>query len=372
MHSIDTCLFEGRSAVRFANDKVAVTVLTGGGHIASITPAAGGVNPLWVPGWPTVDPSLRGVADSAVYGDGLEGRLLSSIMGHNLCLDVFGAHSEGETASGLTFHGEAGMVTWDAVEGCNDDSGVSLIMTAKLPRTALDVSRRFTLGTGESVVRVEETIVNNVGFERALGRSQHVTIGAAFLEPSPALFACNADRGQTWSTHEEEDSFFALDAAFDYPTVPLEAGGEIDWRLYPREPASSDLCTLRIRPDDERAWFVCAQNDHHLALVYTWERTAFPWLMTWEENRTRAAPPWNRSELTRGMEFTSYAFATSRRENVEMGRLHDMPTFEWLDANERRTTTFTFGLFAYEGDLEEAPVLEQTSDGRLAAFDWVN
>jgi hypothetical protein len=371
MHSIDTCLFEGRPAVRFANDIIAVTVLTGGGHIASIEPAAGGVNPLWVPGWPTVDPSLRTVVDPAIYGEGMEGMLLSSIGGHSLCLDVFGSHSEGETRSGLTFHGEAGMVTWDAVEGKSDDTSVTLVMAARLPRTAIDVTRRFTLSRGEAVVRVEETMVNRVGFERAMGRSQHATIGAAFLEPSPALFACNADRGQTWPTRDETDSFFALDAAFDYPMVPLEAGGETDWRRYPREPKSADLCTLRIRPEDDRGWFVCAQNDHRSALVYAWERAAFPWLMTWEENRTRAVPPWNGKELTRGMEFTSYAFATSRRSNVEMGHLHDTPTFEWLDAYETSTTTFSFGLFEYDGDFDEAPVLEKTADGRLGAHDWV-
>ena len=38
------------------------------------------------------------------------------------------------------------------------------------------------------------------------------------------------------------------------------------------------------------------------------------------------------------MEFGSYALATGRRANVEMGKLLDTPTFEWLDAFEEKET----------------------------------
>ena len=73
-----------------------------------------------------------------------------------------------------------------------------------------------------------------------------------------------------------------------------------------------------------------------MALGYRWERAAFPWLMTWEENRARQQAPWNGRTLVRGLEFGSYAFATSRRANVEMGSLLGQRCFEWLDAHEVR------------------------------------
>ena len=41
-------------------------------------------------------------ADDAVYGGGADGRLLAGIMGHNLCLDIFGGPSAEEAAAGLT------------------------------------------------------------------------------------------------------------------------------------------------------------------------------------------------------------------------------------------------------------------------------
>ena len=76
----------------------------------------------------------------------------------------------------------------------------------------------------------------------------------------------------------------------------------------------------------------------------TGDRAAFPWLMTWEENRSRKNAPWLGRTLCRGLEISSYAFATSRRENVERGRLLDTPTFEWLDANETKVSTWYMSL----------------------------
>ena len=58
-------------------------------------------SPLWVPHWPTFDPAVGECADPEIFGDGLEGKyVLQHIMGHNLCLDVFGDHSPGEVRCG--------------------------------------------------------------------------------------------------------------------------------------------------------------------------------------------------------------------------------------------------------------------------------
>ena len=65
---------------------------------------------------------------------------------------------------------------------------------------------------------------------------------------------------------------------------------------------------------------------------------SFPWLMTWEENRHLDEKPWDARTLTRGMEFSSYAFATDRKTNVELGTLLDTPAFMWLDAFEKKHT----------------------------------
>lgn len=56
--------------------------------------------------------------------------------------------------------------------------------------------------------------------------------------------------------------------------------------------------------------------------------------MTWEENCAREQAPWSGRTLVRGLEFSSYAFATTRRHNVFVNKLFGQPCFEWLDAGQ--------------------------------------
>src|SRR5204862_2867514 len=98
--------FYGRRAASLENAAMRVTVLEGGGHIAAVTDKASNVSPLWVPPWPSIEPSAFRPEHHDRYGAGADGRLLAGIMGHNLCLDIFGGPSAEEEAAGLTAHGE--------------------------------------------------------------------------------------------------------------------------------------------------------------------------------------------------------------------------------------------------------------------------
>ena len=90
-----------------------MTVLEEGGHIAEIFDKRSGVNPLWTPPWPSIEPSTYSPARHAEYGDGTDAMLLAGIMGHNLCVDIFGGPSDEEAAAGLTPHGEASVVRYE-------------------------------------------------------------------------------------------------------------------------------------------------------------------------------------------------------------------------------------------------------------------
>src|ERR1041385_2278795 len=99
--------YRGRRAAILENDALRVTVLREGGHIAEIFDKQAGVNPLWTPPWDSIEPSaFDRRAHAAVYGDNAEAKLLAGIMGHNICLDIFGGPSPEEAAAGLVVHGE--------------------------------------------------------------------------------------------------------------------------------------------------------------------------------------------------------------------------------------------------------------------------
>lgn len=164
------------------------------------------------------------------------------------------------------------QVTWRVDEVQTDKDEASFTMAAHLPHTALDVARRFSLKSGTGVVTVSETLTNLVGFQRALGRAQHVTIGEAFLRggdtvfrlvknthqqspprilpslftpppllPSPQTYSTNADRGHTWPDELDDSATWARDVDFDYPKIPAAAAGAspLDWRRYPRTEVGS-------------------------------------------------------------------------------------------------------------------------------------
>src|SRR5262249_31439001 len=105
--------FHNRRAVRIENSALRLTVTMEGGHIAEIFDKASGVNPLWVPPWTSIEPSTYDAARHPEYGANSESRLLSGIMGHNLCLDLFGPPSAEEAAAGLSVHGEASVAPYE-------------------------------------------------------------------------------------------------------------------------------------------------------------------------------------------------------------------------------------------------------------------
>src|SRR5258705_467756 len=104
--------YRNRRAYLIENDQVRVTVLQEGGHIAEILHKPTGINPLWTPPWPSIEPSAWDPATYPEYGDDAESKLLAGIMGHNLCLDLFGAPSPEEAKAGITVHGEASIAPY--------------------------------------------------------------------------------------------------------------------------------------------------------------------------------------------------------------------------------------------------------------------
>lgn len=100
MTSVETTAWNGRGGVEMKNDRIAVIVVCGGGHIVSLRAVDASsknvpdVNPLWTPSWPTADPALRKLAcQSGMQPGELEGELLCGISGMNLCCELHASES---------------------------------------------------------------------------------------------------------------------------------------------------------------------------------------------------------------------------------------------------------------------------------------
>lgn len=320
--------YRQRRATVVENRHLRLTVLHEGGHIAEVFDKAAGVNPLWAPAWPSIEPSDFDARKPQAYGHGSDAKLLAGIMGHNLCLDIFGGPSDEEAAAGLTAHGEGSVAPYEISE-----SGGALICRARFPLAQMQFERRIELE--ESAVRIRETIESFSACDRPIGWTQHVTLGAPFIERGKTQFRASATRSKVFETEFGVDDYLARSAEFDWPMAPRTDGGLADLQIFNKASTSSAYTAHLMDPQQEHAFFVAFAPACELAFGYVWKRADFPWMGIWEENHSRTHAPWNGRELTRGMEFGVSPIPESRRAMVDRGKSFGVPTYRWMPAMSR-------------------------------------
>jgi hypothetical protein len=325
--------YRGRRAATIENRHLRVTVLHEGGHIAEVFDKKTETNPLWTPPWPTIEHSSYERATDVVYGGSVEGSLLAGIMGHNLCLDIFGGPSPEEASAGLPVHGEASAVRYDV-----ETSGCELVLRASLPLAQLDVERRMELH--DSSLRIRERVENPAGIDRAVGWTQHVTLGPPFLVKGATEFRASATKSKVIEATFGTADYLQTGAEFEWPMAPRRGGGVVDLRTFTDLAVSSAYTAHLMDTARASAFFAAFSPASRLAFGYVWRPADFPWLGIWEENSSRTHAPWNGATLTRGMEFGVSPFPESRREMIERGRMFGIPTFRWIPARSSVTVEY--------------------------------
>jgi len=303
--------YRGRRAHQIENQQLSAVVLVEGGHLAALTHRASGINPLWTPPWPTIEPSAYDAAHHSGYGQGSECRLLAGIHGHNLCLDLFGAPSDAEAAAGADVHGEAGVLPWQ-ISSDND----TLAASVQVPGARLHFAR--TLRLEGDKLHFHETLTNLAGEDRPLAWTQHVTLGPPFLAAGQTQFSAPTVREQ------------------DLNDDPRQ---HVNLERYTAIPASGYTAHL-MDPARDHAFFLAFAPAHRLLLGYVWSPADFPWLGTWDEYHERTAAPWNGISETRGMEFGASPFPESRQKMIDRARLFGVPTYRWIGAHQRLEVSY--------------------------------
>lgn len=323
--------YRNRRACRLENGVLRVTVLVEGGHVAEICDLETGVNPLWTPPWPSIEPSSYDPARHPEYGQNAESKLLAGIMGHNLCLDIFGPPSEEEAAAGLPVHGEASVVPYRIEVQENE-----LRAEAELPEARLRLKRTIRVAPGARVVEFTEAVENVSATDRPVAWTQHVTLGPPFLAKGQTQFHSSATRSKVFeSDFSQGKGYLKIGAEFDWPLAPRKDGGVSDLRVFTDLPVSSEFTTHLMDPGREQAYFVAWSPTWKLAFGYVWKQADFPWLGRWEENHCRQHPPWNGRTLACGMEFGVSPMPETRRQMISRGAMFGVPGYRWIPARSR-------------------------------------
>jgi len=332
------CTYRGRRALSIENAHLRLTMLVEGGHIAEVFDKRTGINPLWTPPWESIEPSTFDLSRHGWYGGAVDGRLLAGIMGHNLCLDIFGGPSLEEAAAGLSVHGEASVVAYGI-----EANESNLIARAELAQAGLAVTRSLEL-RGPSVA-ITETVTNQTMCDRAVGWTQHVTLGPPFVKHGVTEFRTSARRSKVFEGTFGPADYLVPGAIFEWPFAPTMSGETVDLRRYSDAPISSAYTAHLMDDSRAEAFFVAFDPEPQLAFGYVWRRADFPWMGIWEENRSRPGSPWNNRAVTRGMEFGVSPFPETRREMIERGRMFDTPTFRWIPARTEVTAEYRIVVF---------------------------
>jgi hypothetical protein len=246
------------------------------------------------------------------------------IMGHNVCVDMFGPPSDEEAAAGLTTHGEGSVVRYEMEAGESE-----LQMKAPLPLAGLTFNRSISLD-GESVL-FEESISNLTALDRPIGWTQHVTLGPPFLN-SDTQFTFPAARSRTFESPDFDEGVMACATDFGWPNGPLSNGKTVDLRTFSSERPFSRFTTHLMAPGP-LAGFAAFSPAHQAVIGYQWKQSDFPWLGLWQENLQRSDPPWSNRGVTCGLEFGVSPYPETRRQMISRPALFGSPVYRWLPAH---------------------------------------
>ena len=310
--------FHNRRATQIENERIRLTVTAEGGHIAEILHKASGVNPLWIPPWPSIEPSAWSAKRHPEYGADAESKLLAGILGHNLCLDLFGAPSAEEAAAGMTVHGEASILPYQI-----SASGAEMTAACLLSIAQLQFQRHIRL-EGLRVL-ISETVENLAALDRPIAWTQHVTLGPPFLEKGVTQFRAPGIKARSLGATSD----------WDWPWRPRAAGGQEDMRVFTSAAASGGFDSVLMDPQRDQAFFLTFSPTTKVLFGYVWKRADFPWLGVWEENHSRRHAPWNGRALTRGMEFGASPVPESRRQMIDRHSMFGAPGYRWIPAKAK-------------------------------------
>ena len=306
----------GRPGWVLENGKIRVALLRGGGHIAEVRLISGNprlsINPLFIP----------------------EG---SGYMGHLVCFPHYGPASADERAQGLRGHGEAGSVEWQQTRPPQIDAQrITFFYGADLPKTQYRIERAVTVDAGDAAVHVEEWIENLAPFDRPYNRNQHATFGAPFVTPGRNILDMSGTRGVTDPVRTAGGKWGQAQL-LQWPAAPRADGIELslrDFHAIPGGQVYTPVLTDRSKP---HSWFTLYNADYPLLVGYVFPTDDHPWIIDWQ-NQPRADAI---TGTARGIEFGTSPFDEGLRRSVERGHMLGAPTYRFIGARERVSTTFT-------------------------------
>ncbi len=310
---------QGRKGWVLETDRIHMGLLQNGGHMAEISLISENprlsINPMFIP-----------------TGNGY--------MGHMVCFPNVGPASPDERQNGIGGHGEANGVVWQQTRPPQIDAqGLTFFYGADLPKTQYRIERAVSLKSGTTTIHIEEWIENLTPYDRPYNYDQHPTFGVPFVAPQRNVLDMSGTRGMTDSKRTAGNQW-AAGREFEWPNAPREDGGTLDMRQFHGTPAGQAYTAIRADASRPMSWFTIFNADYPLLIGYVFPTVDNPWIIDWQ-NRPRADSP---AGTARAIMFGTSPFDEGQRKSVERGQLFGTPSFKFIAARQRLSTTYTIVL----------------------------
>ena len=344
---------------------VELTVLPGGGHIADFRLCGSPVNALWESPWPTIEPQTFSSREhAALYGDGPVGRFLCGYTGHAVALGYFGMPSGDEAESGLPLHGEAASAEWKIISAASDDHLAKLAMEVTLPFQQLNFRRELSLAANAFIARIREVVTNRSSGEVEFQWVQHAAFGEPLFAGGEANLFVSGAHGLTWPLGYEGHELLANNEEYRWPYAPSTSGEPVDLSQPFLRDGTGFVAALLTASGSGNAFIAVHNRRHALIAGYSFDRTLFPWIALWEENRARTHSPWNGTTRVRGVEFGNSPMPLGLDHARKMRSLFDTPVLATIPRGSHSETQYDLFLHPTPPQWTQIEDVRQ-SDGTL-------
>ncbi|MFC1550994.1 hypothetical protein ACFL6P_00375 [Candidatus Latescibacterota bacterium] len=315
-------IHSGRSVVRLDGKTASVAVDLGGGGIVDFRVNGSNLNPF-------------------TWNHREKGDLSPERIGQFVCFDHLGRPSQQEVKNGMPGHGEAPYVHWTVLSDPYEDAGaVTAIVQCELPLGGMKLERTLSLSSDAAVVNVVDDITNVNKLGRIYNIVQHPTVGAPFLDTS-VMIDTNGTKG-----FASGNPMPAVEEPVVYWPKMVFQGALVDVRRF-TDLSAPPVVNYAFEDDEEYGWITACNPGAGFMLGYFWKLSDYPWIRIWKHFE-------DGSPAACGLEFGTTPLPLPFKEIVAKGSIFGLPTYEYIDAGESRTKSFSFFLAEIPDDYRGA------------------
>ena len=202
-------------------------------------------------------------------------------------------------------HGEVSNLPWDYEIVEDDERAIAIRFSVRTQKTPFRLDKTLRLRSGESHLRVEETLKNESEVALHTMWGHHIACGRPFLEEGCRI---RLPEGATVVPHEEpihpEGRRVDDSRTYAWPIVEDQAGASVDLSVLPEAGTMSEMLYLK---ELSEGWYEVENPKKALALRVEWDVEQMPYLWFWQEYGASGFYPWYGRHYNIGLEpFSSY------------------------------------------------------------------